>query len=51
MVGVGVCNLHYAGTDKQISLHHQTLNDLASSLRYHSYSPNSIAMIFEALMH
>lgn len=50
LVGVGICNLHYSGTANALHMPPQTLNDLAASLRYHSYSPNSVAMIFESLM-
>jgi hypothetical protein len=50
LVGVGICNSQYGGTAHAVNMTAQTLNDLVASLRYHSYSPNSVAMIFESLM-
>lgn len=50
LVGVGICNVHFGGTPNEVKMTARTLNDFAASLRYHSYSPNSVAMIFESLM-
>lgn len=48
LVGAGICNT--LGHRSNVEMSAQMLNDLVSSLRYHSYSPNSVAMIFESLM-
>jgi hypothetical protein len=48
LVGVGICKKYYR-PDITSKVTHAMLLDMASSLRYHSYSPNSIAMIFESL--
>jgi hypothetical protein len=50
LVGVGICNMHhYQGVVHKMKGH--MVKDMVASLRYHSYSPNSIAMIFESLAH
>jgi hypothetical protein len=50
LVGVGICNMHHSkGAFRKMSIDGHMVKDMAASLRYHSYSPNSIAMIFESL--
>lgn len=50
LVGVGICNHKFNGTNEKMKIPSSMLQDLASSLRYHSHSPNSVALIFESLM-
>ena len=49
MVGIGLCNLPTINPPANVTISEPTINDLIRSLRYHSHSPNSLAMFFEAL--
>lgn len=50
MVGIGICNLPTILPPTSVTMSEPTMNDLIASLRYHSHSPNSLAMFFEALI-
>jgi hypothetical protein len=50
LVGIGICNLPTVMPPTKVTMSKAMRNDLITSLRYHSHSPNSLAMFFEALI-